>query len=88
MHGTENLKFIRIYIYVQGNPAEIQNRNTLEPYWPQHDGPVDCDIAQQYSSAAFLPLQFHSHNEKLSASFKYVIISLFTTSKLPKCEIA
>jgi hypothetical protein len=75
-------------MYIQGNSAEIQTTNTLEPYWPQHDGPVDSVIAQQYSSATFIPTQFQSHNEKIGASFKCVIISIFTTSKLPKCATA
>jgi len=75
-------------MYIQGNPTEIQIPNTLELYWPQHDGPVDCVIAQQYSSSTFLPPQLHTHNEKIGASFKHVIISLFTTSKLPNCETA
>lgn len=42
-------------MYIQGNPTEIQTTNTMEPYWPQHDGPVDCVIAHQYSSGTFPP---------------------------------
>jgi hypothetical protein len=60
-------------MYIEGTPAEIQTPNPLKPYWPQHDGLIDGVIAQQYSSATFCPLQFHSHDEKIGASFKHVI---------------
>jgi hypothetical protein len=37
---------------------------TLEPDRLQHDRPAACVIAQQYSSATFVSLRFHSRREK------------------------
>jgi hypothetical protein len=45
--------------------------------------------AQEYSSATFVSLCFHSHNEKYDARLKNIIISVFLSSlKLSKSEIA
>ena len=40
------------------------NYNTLEPARQQHYHPAACVIAQQYSSATFIPLRFHFLKEK------------------------
>jgi len=46
-----------------GNP----NSSTLEPELPQYYLPPACVIAQHYSSATFVSLRFHSHEEKFGA---------------------
>jgi hypothetical protein len=46
------------------------NSITPEPDRPQHDRYTACVIAQQYSSATFVPLRFHCHKEKFGAHLK------------------
>jgi hypothetical protein len=58
----------------------------VENYRTQYDRPAACVIAQQYYSAAFASLRFHSRKEKLGARFKDAIS--FTSKKLSKSEIA
>jgi hypothetical protein len=41
--------------------------HTLKPDLPQHDRTAICVIAQQYSSATFIPLRFHFHKESFGA---------------------
>jgi len=45
-----------------------------------------CVIAQQYSSAYFVSLRFHTRKEKFSALLKNIIIQSFTLLKLRKSE--
>jgi hypothetical protein len=40
---------------------------------PQHDRHAACVIAQQYSSATFISMLFHSGKEKFDVLFKYII---------------
>jgi hypothetical protein len=40
--------------------------------WPQHDRPVTCVIAQQYSSDTCLLLFFHSRKEKFVTRLKNI----------------
>jgi hypothetical protein len=49
----------------------------MEPGRPQHTHPAACVIAQQYSSATFVSLRFHSDKEKCSGPFKYVNVAVF-----------
>jgi len=58
-----------------------QNCNRLEPNRPQHDGPAACAITQQYSSADFFSLRFHSSKGKSDAPFKSFIISFILPFK-------
>ena len=44
---------------------------------PQHDRPAACVIAQQYSSATFYSLRFHSHKENFGIRCKNVINSIY-----------
>jgi hypothetical protein len=57
--------------------VQIQAPKTLEHDRPQHIRPVACVIAQQYSSAIFFPLRFHSRFEKFGPSLKNVISFFF-----------
>jgi len=52
------------------------NCNTLRPDRLKHDRPVNCVIAQQYSSANFL-VRFCSRKRKLCVCLKNVIIYSF-----------
>jgi len=55
----------------------------------QHNGmqsAAACVIAQQYSSAYFVSLRFHTRKEKFSALLKNIIIQSFTLLKLRKSE--
>jgi len=51
--------------------------NTTEPDWQQHDCPVTCVIAQQYSSATFTSLCFQFHKETFGKHFKIHHFNLF-----------
>jgi hypothetical protein len=62
-------------MYAQGSPVEIQIP-ALEPD-RLHDHPDACVIAQQYSSATFVSLRFHSRKEKFGALYENVTISIF-----------
>jgi hypothetical protein len=46
--------------------------NTLELHTPQHDSPTTCFIAQQYSSATFVSLRFHSLKERIGVLYKNI----------------
>ena len=49
----------------------------MEADRPQHDGPTACVTAQQYSSATFISLSFHSRREKTNRrALKNIIISI------------
>jgi hypothetical protein len=56
------------------------------------NAPAACVIAQQYSSANFVELHFHSHQEKFGARFKIVIIytffHFFKTKKMKQKDTA
>jgi hypothetical protein len=52
-----------MHVYAQEYSLN-QNSNTLEPDRPHHDGPAAFVIAQQYSSADFFSLRFHSSKVK------------------------
>jgi hypothetical protein len=56
----------------------------MVPDRPQHARPDACIIAQQYSSAIFISMRFHSRKEKFDARLKNFIISIccFTLLKL------
>jgi len=66
----------QLYMYFQGSPDEIQTPIALEPDRPQHYHPAACVIAQQYSSATFVSLHFHSSKEKFGRLLKNVTISV------------
>jgi Na+(H+)/acetate symporter ActP len=53
------------------------------------NAPSVCVIAQQYTSATFISLRFHSRKVKFGARFKNITISNFYFFKnMPKSEIA
>jgi hypothetical protein len=56
--------------------AYTSELNMLEPDQRQHVCFGACAIAQQYSSATFISLPFHSRKEKCTIHFKNVIISI------------
>jgi hypothetical protein len=60
-------------MYTQESLVAIQ---TLESDRQQYVRLAACDIAQQYFSATFVALLFHSGKEKFDAHFKNVIISM------------
>jgi hypothetical protein len=62
--------------HIPGNPAEI-TFNTLQHDRQQHDGSAAFGIAQQYSSATFVSLHFHSSKKNWGA-FKKHNFSFFT----------
>jgi hypothetical protein len=57
--------------------SQNPNSNTAELDWPQHDHPALNVIAQQYSSATFVSLRFHSRKTKFGALFKNMFFSIF-----------
>ena len=61
--------YIYIYIHTQGSPVEIMTPNTLESDGVKLDRPAACVIAQQYSSAMYVRIRFHSNKQKLGARF-------------------
>jgi hypothetical protein len=52
--------------------------STLEPDRPQHDRPAAYVIAQQYSSATFVSLCFHSRKGKIRDVSKMLLFLSFT----------
>jgi hypothetical protein len=52
------------------------NFNTLEPDRPQHDRSAACVIIQQYSSATFVSLGFHSRKGKFGAHLKNAVTAI------------
>jgi len=71
--GTE-YTFCELGCVYARRPSRKQNCNTLELNRPQRDRPTTCVIAQQYSSATFVSLRFHSCKDKFDTRFKNVII--------------
>jgi len=51
------------------------------PDWSQHERPVACAIAQQYSPTTTVSLRFQCRDEKFDAHFKNVI-SIFQFVKI------
>jgi len=49
----------------------------METDRPQHDVPVACVIAQQYSSATFVSLRLEPHQKRNAALFKSAIFFKF-----------
>jgi len=68
--------YVRVYTR---DSSRNPNPNTLEPERPQHDRPAACAIAQQYSSATFVFLRFHTRKEEFGSRFNNVILYLFFT---------
>jgi hypothetical protein len=64
-----------------GKSSLNPNSSTLEPDEPQHDRPVACVIAQQYSFATFVSLRFHSRTVEFGAHFKNVVSILLLFKK-------
>jgi hypothetical protein len=63
--------------------------STPQPDRLQHDRPAACVIAQQYSSAIFVSLRFHSRNEKIRYAFRnYYYFNFSLILKLRKSENA
>jgi hypothetical protein len=56
----------------QGNSIEVQGSTG-----PQHDRPVACVIAQQYSPATFISKGFHFRKKKFGALLKNSVFSIF-----------
>ena len=78
MQGEIDHKFGPLYMPIQGILVEIQTptqRNLII-----RTKPLQCVITQQYSSIAFVSLQFQSRMENFDATFKNFIISIFQTS--------
>jgi len=64
------------------------NCNILETDRPQHDRPATCVIAQQYSSAAVIPLHFQSREENLGAfgeCYYLTFFNLFSSAYVWNC---
>jgi hypothetical protein len=57
-------------VYTKGSPIEIQTPG----HWHLTGRPDTCVIAQQYSSATFVSLHFHSRKEEFGARFKRDIV--------------
>lgn len=53
------------------------NSNMLEPHWPQHDSPIICVNAQQFSPTASTHSAFTPHIDKIHI-FKKCLISTIT----------
>jgi hypothetical protein len=72
---------------MHGTTIKINSRT----YLLQYDRPNACVIAQQYSSATFVSLLFHTYNQRsFCPPFKNRISSFcwYCVLKLPKYEIA
>jgi hypothetical protein len=59
-------------MYIQWSPFEIKTPTPRKTDQPQHDYPIACVIAQQYSSAIFISLRSHSRTEKFGVRLKDV----------------
>jgi hypothetical protein len=69
-----------LYIY-----KEVQLKSKLqqmEPDRPQRDRRAACVIAQQYSSATFVSMRFHSCKENFGSRLKKCYVSCFTGIKI------
>jgi hypothetical protein len=66
-------------VHIQGDAVEIQTPTHWNLIGSSMTAPAACVIAQQYSSATFILLVFHSRKEKFGALFSKVIISIFFT---------
>ena len=79
--GLHMVNYIYKYQAVQFQHAEI--------YWPQHDRPVTCVIAQQCSSTTFFSLRFHSLQKNLDTHLNNNVLfwTLFTLLKLRSLKI-
>jgi len=76
LQRKQNFAQIRI-VYTHTHAQEVQLKsksNTLEPAHTQHER------LTTYVIATFVPLCFHFHKEKFSASFKNGIVSVFLPS--------
>ena len=61
----------------------------MGPDRPQHDLPVACVIAQQYSSSTFVSLRLDPHQKRSAALFKNTIASIyFLLLKIPELSNA
>jgi hypothetical protein len=60
-------------MYLHGNPVEIQDSNTREHNWPQHDSLIACVIAQQYTSATLVSLRFYLRKVIFGARLKRLL---------------
>jgi hypothetical protein len=57
----------------------------MKPHRPQHDLPIACVIAQQYSSATFVSLRLEPHQKRKAAIFENAIASIyFLLLKIPE----
>ena len=63
-----------IYVYTRKSSWN-PNSSTLEPDRPQYDHPDAGVIAQQYSSATFVSVCFHSRIERFTALFKAIVFN-------------
>ena len=61
---------------------------SLDTDRPQHDRPVACVIAQQYSSAMRVSLRFHCRKEKSGAHFQIVTIPSLFFFKFSNLELS
>jgi hypothetical protein len=56
----------------------------MKPDRRQHDLPVACVIAHQYSSATLVSLRLDRHRNRNAALFKNdIVLNLFFTLKIP-----
>jgi len=62
--------YVQQCVFIEGIPVEFQTSNKLERHLLQNDCPVASEIAQQYSSAAFISLRFLSHQEKIGRTLQ------------------
>jgi hypothetical protein len=77
--------YIQIYVYARAS-SQNSNSSTLELDWLQCHCPGAHVIAQQYSSATFISLQFHSCQEKFGA-FQNILFFIFYFLKIAWSEI-
>jgi len=73
-HKSGGSVHVRMYVqqcvFIEGIPVEFQASNKLERHLLQNDRPVASEIAQQYSSAAFISLRFLSRHEKIGRTLQ------------------
>jgi len=67
---------VPIYVYTRDSSLNT-NSNTLDPDWLQHDHHTSYGVTQQYFSATFIALLFHSHKEKMGVFFSKILLLKF-----------
>jgi len=65
-----------VFVYTRDSSLN-SNFNTLDPDWLQHDHHTSYGVTQQYFSATFISLLFHSHKEKFGVFFFKMLLLKF-----------